>query len=527
MRLLALTLLFAAPLAAQNCTYTVTPLQFNLLTADSYADSVKVTGTGACGGFTAVVPTTVLWLHIPSGQNTTSVPSSITFEADANPGASPRSAAMTIASIPVTVTQAGANCQFGLSPTTQNFSVGGGSNTLSVQGNCAWQLSASPNTWITIPPGFTSGSIPSAVGYSVALNACVAGRSGTITLVTGLSNPPPPTLAITQAGSPANISLSASSATAAATASDGRISVFTGDGCLWTATSDVSWLTIYPGFTAGTGNGGISYHLLANTSAARSGSIHVGALTYTVTQQPPAAPPVVLTSVNSAASYSADAVSPGEIVTLFGSGMGPTPIVTLQVAAGTVTNTLAGTQVLFDGVAAPMIYTLAGQVSAVVPYGVAGKSSTQVQVQYQSQTSNTVAVPVQATHPAIFSLDATGIGPGAILNQDNSINSSANAAARGSIVQIFATGGGVTSPASLDGAVTAGLFPLAQAQTTTVTIGGVPATVEFAGAAPGAVAGLTQINVQVPAGVSPGIALPVVVKIGNFTSNSAVTIAVK
>ena len=56
---------------------------------------------------------------------------------------------------------------------------------------------------------------------------------------------------------------------------------------------------------------------------------------------------------------------------------------TLQVSNGTVTNSLAGTQVLFDGVAAPMIYTLKGQVSAVVPYAVAGKTSTQVQVQYQ------------------------------------------------------------------------------------------------------------------------------------------------
>ena len=74
---------------------------------------------------------------------------------------------------------------------------------------------------------------------------------------------------------------------------------------------------------------------------------------------------------------------------LFGANMGPASIVTLQVSNGTVTNSLAGTQVLFDGVAAPMVYTLNGQVSAVVPYGVAGKTSTQVQVQYQGAVSNT------------------------------------------------------------------------------------------------------------------------------------------
>ena len=64
----------------------------------------------------------------------------------------------------------------------------------------------------------------------------------------------------------------------------------------------------------------------------------------------------MLSSVSNAANYNADAVSPGEIVALFGSNLGPASIVTLQVNNGIVTNSLAGTQVLFDGVAAPMVY---------------------------------------------------------------------------------------------------------------------------------------------------------------------------
>ena len=230
-----------------------------------------------------------------------------------------------------------------------------------------------------------------------------------------------------------------------------------------------------------------------------------------------------------AASYTADAVSPGEIVVLFGANMGPASIVTLQVSNGTVTNLLAGTQVMFDGVAAPMIYTLSGQVSAVVPYGVAGKSTTQVQVQYQGSASNTLSVPVHAATPAIFSLDSTGIGPGAILNQDTSINSTGNPAATGSVISLYCTGGGVTSPASGDGEVIGGAlrYLVAQPPLVMVTIGGVNAAVQFAGAVPGAVAGLTQINVQVPAGLAPSLALPVVVKIGDFTSTSGVTVAVK
>jgi uncharacterized protein (TIGR03437 family) len=213
-------------------------------------------------------------------------------------------------------------------------------------------------------------------------------------------------------------------------------------------------------------------------------------------------------------------------VALFGSGLGPASIVTLQVSNGVVTNTLAGTQVLFDSVAAPMIYTLSGQVSAVVPYGVAGKTSTQVQVSYQGSLSNTVTMPVRAATPAIFSLDASGVGPGAILNQDLSVNSTGNPAARLSVIALYCTGGGVTQPPSTDGAVIAGASFLL-AQTPVVTIGGVNAVVQYAGAAPGSVAGLTQINVQVPAGVTPANALPVIVKIGDFASTASVTVAVK
>jgi uncharacterized protein (TIGR03437 family) len=61
----------------------------------------------------------------------------------------------------------------------------------------------------------------------------------------------------------------------------------------------------------------------------------------------------------------------------------------------------------------------------------------------------------------------------------------------------------------------------------TVTIGGVDAPVQYAGAVPGTIAGLTQINVKVPAGLTPSLALPVIVKIGDFASTNGVTVAVK
>jgi uncharacterized protein (TIGR03437 family) len=129
---------------------------------------------------------------------------------------------------------------------------------------------------------------------------------------------------------------------------------------------------------------------------------------------------------------------------------------------------------------------------------VAGNATTQVTVAYQGSTSAPVTLSVQATTPAVFWSDGVGPGNGAILNQNNSLNGKANRAARGSIVQIFLTGGGVTDPASTDGWVTtqiAGVWPLLVAQPVTVTIGGVASDrITYAGGAPGAVAGLIQIG---------------------------------
>jgi uncharacterized protein (TIGR03437 family) len=516
-----IALLFAAPLFGQTCTYVVNPASFNISAAQTPLSVLVTQPTGcALGNYTATTQTP--WLHITSPVS--GAPgSSVTFIADANLTANPRSGVLVIGLQNVTVTQAGADCAFAITPTSQSFPVGGGGNTFTVQASCPWQATVDVG-WITFP-GNKAGNSDGTVGYSVSANACVDTRSGTVTLQTAL--PKPPTLAVTQVGSPANLSLSADGATVGAAASDGRISLSTGDVCNWIATTDVSWISITVGRT-GTGNGGISYHLLANTADQRTGNIHVGALTYTITQLAPGPPPAVLKSVANAANYNSDAVSPGEIVALFGDNLGPASIVTLQVSDGIVTNSLAGTQVFFDGVAAPMIYTLKGQVSAVVPYGVDGKSSTDVQVQYQGVVSNTLTVPVRAATPAIFSLDSTGAGPGAILNQDTSINTTGNRAAGLSVIALYCTGGGVTTPPSADGEVIAGaLRNLVQTAVTTVTIGGVNAAVKYAGAVPGAVAGLTQINVEVPAGVTPAVALPVIVKIGDSTSTGSVTVSVK
>src|ERR1035437_2659430 len=98
-----------------------------------------------------------------------------------------------------------------------------------------------------------------------------------------------------------------------------------------------------------------------------------------------------------------------------------------------------------------MIYTLAGQVSVVVPYEVSGKSTTQVQIVYQSQGSNIVAMPVSTAVPGIFTSDASGRGLGAVINQDGTVNSPSNLAPVGSYISVYATGEGQTNPEGVDG----------------------------------------------------------------------------
>jgi uncharacterized protein (TIGR03437 family) len=134
---------------------------------------------------------------------------------------------------------------------------------------------------------------------------------------------------------------------------------------------------------------------------------------------------------------------------------------------------------------------------------------------------------VSAANPSIFSANASGSGQGAIMNADLSRNSSSNPAAIGSVVAIYSTGTGVTQPGSTDGALTSSVNPPLIAQPVTVTIGGKSAQVMYQGAAPGLVAGVSQINVQVPANVTPGSAVTVTISVGGVEALNTVTMAVK
>jgi len=133
-----------------------------------------------------------------------------------------------------------------------------------------------------------------------------------------------------------------------------------------------------------------------------------------------AAPTISPGGVVSAATYTPGPFAPGDILAIFGTDLGPATLTQLQLIddGQFVSTTLAGTRVLFDGVAAPLLYTSAGQVAVVVPYSVAGHSRSQVQVEYLGQVSDAATVPIAEADPAIFTSDASGKGTAAALNED-------------------------------------------------------------------------------------------------------------
>ena len=237
-----------------------------------------------------------------------------------------------------------------------------------------------------------------------------------------------------------------------------------------------------------------------------------------------AQPPVIASVVN-AATQIAGSLAPGEIISLHGIGIGPAAISGYMLnSSADVSDSLDSVQVLFDGKPAPLLYVSPSQINAIVPFEVAGETATTVQVIPNGIPSAAWAIPVANTAPGIFTASATGQGPAAVLNQDNSVNSSSNPALRGTAIQIFATGGGQTTPSAETGAITSSPEMLSGVA---VTIGGASAQVVYAGAAPDEVAGMIQVNAVVPQSITPGPAVPLSLAIGGVSSPPGVTIAVQ
>jgi uncharacterized protein (TIGR03437 family) len=257
-----------------------------------------------------------------------------------------------------------------------------------------------------------------------------------------------------------------------------------------------------------------------------------------------------VTAVVNAASYltgtvagtDIGTVSPGELVTVFGSNIGPTTPAPMSITAGVVDTTLGGVTVTVDGKAAPMIYASQNQLSIQVPYEVSIGKNKIVKVTNGAVGSATVTATIAATAPGVFTADGSGTGGAAALNYSTSakvytLNTSTNLAKIGDIVILYLTGEGIYDAAPLLGGTsdTGFIVPLTVKKLPLLTapvvkIGGQAADVTdirfYAGPIPGSIMGLLQINVVIPAAATTGTNVPVLVTIGGLTSQAGVGIAI-
>ena len=433
-----------------------------------------------------------------------------------------------------------------VSPTSLSFTVPAGqvspSQMLVISPQPSVTVSSSTQSggsWLDAPPGQFS-LLPVLQVKANAVNLVPGTYLGTVTITSSLNlvamipviltvtpaPPGPPNLAVTPAsltvsapaGSTAtgNLNVSSSSGPPYFTIQTDRLNFqvtppsssgqFTAP-----ATIQVSAFSFLPGT--------YHYSIIVNW---RGGSATIP-VTYYATASA-ATPPVMAAIVNSGSAIPGS-ISPGELITIFGFALGGAPT-GLQIGAdGKVATNLSGTQVLINGIAAPLIYSSSEQVNAIVPYGVGTSGMATVQLIEGGIQAGAWGVPLTPSAPALFTADASGVGQGAIVNPDGSVNSASNPAARGTAIQIYATGGGQTSPPSSTGTLAPAAANLnLQVK---VTIGGLDAHVLYAGSAPSEVNGVVQINAIVPQTLTPDVALPVLVTISGVSSQTGVTVAIQ
>ena len=411
--------------------------------------------------------------------------------------------------------------------------------TLQISGSQSFTDSASTTTggpWLAVTP--VSGTGNTTLSVSVNPVGVAAGQySGIITVTPSGGSPQtvPVTLTVSSpivTATPNSLTFSylANSPPPAAQ----TVSITSGSAIAFTAlASGGGWLSVTPTSATTPATLSVSVNptdLIAGPYAGMitlSGSSGTALLTINVALSVTSPLPII-DRVTNAASYLTGGISPGEIVTIFGTSLGPTPGAGATINKGYIGTTLAGVQATFNGYPGPMLYAGAGQINTIVPYEVAGSSNVAVEVLFGTARSNVVTLSVVSTAPGIFSADASGKGGGAILDLNYNLVSASNPVSAGNYIQVFATGQGQTSPPGVDGLIEPLTFPLpGPLAASGVTIGGIPATIQYIGAAPGLVAGALQVNVKIPDGVPSGPA-PLFLSFGGATnSQTGITVAIK
>lgn len=506
---------FQVSQAGSTCDVSLSDTAFTIAT-EGGSGTIRVSSLAGCNW---TVTASADWIRVVKNAGGGTGADEVTFTVGANPGSTERRGTIVIGGKPVDIRQLPARCTVTIDRSTAQVPAEGGRGELGVTANCGWAAASSVG-WIQV-----TGTTQNLLTYSVSANEGASERTGAIT-VSPTDSAERLTLTLSQSGQRCSVTPSPAASRVPARGGTGSVAITGGVACSWTAATNAAWLRVEWSSVSGSGN--VRFAADANTTGAdRNAQISVGNSSISV-QQPALRLSLATGGILNAASYAGSGVAPGEVVTLFGSGFGPETLATLQLNADgrSITNLLAGTRVLFDAEPAPMIYAVDGQVSAIVPYGVASKQTVAIQAEYLGVRSSAVTLPVISSAPGIFTAAATGRGQAAVLNQDFTINGPGSPAAKGSIIQIFATGAGQTNPAGTDGHLAASPLPVALLPVA-ISIAGADAVVTYAGAAPGLVEGVIQVNARIPDGIQSGNEVPVVLRIGGAESPAGPTIAVR
>jgi uncharacterized protein (TIGR03437 family) len=537
--------------------------------ASPASQSLQISTNGSAVNFTAVASITQTvaliptWLSVTPGTGTT--PSTLTVSANGSnlpagiyPGQVTVSAPNTApVNVPVTFTvNAGT---ISASPTSLSFTEAAGTSTAATQtvtvtatpstltyGVSVTMASGASASWLSAAIGangtvtVSAGSAALAAGsYTGSVVITGSGATGSpITIPVTLTVVPAQSLAVSPSSLTFNYVLNASAPaaqTATLTSSGGSapftITTKTADGGTWlqvTPTSGTTPATLaFSIVTTGLAAGNYSATVtIASTSATQTATLMVSMTVAAV-------PTPTIGGVANAGSYVTGSVAPGENIVIFGTGLGPATLAGLQVTSSrSVATTVANTQVTFDGIAAPVVYVSATQTSVIVPFEIAGRTTTTLQVSYYGIKSAAISYNVSAAVPGVYTQNSQGTGPGSILNQNYTVNGSSQPAAAGSYVAVYLSGTGNTAPPGTTGAVIpnngTGLKTIALK--VSATIGGLPANVAYSGSAPGDVEGVMQVNVQIPSGLTSG-AQPILITLGSggttYVTQSGVTVQVQ
>jgi len=254
--------------------------------------------------------------------------------------------------------------------------------------------------------------------------------------------------------------------------------------------------------------------VIVSTPAAANGQMSIPVTVFVPTPNP------VIQSVQNAASYAPGPVAPGEAVVIYGSYLGPVFLASGTAQNGLQPTNVAAVQVMFNGKAAPILYARADVISAMVPFSVVPGNALTMQVSVEGRQSNPVSLSTAAAAPGIFT---SAPGQAIAVNPDGSLNGPGHGASPGDVIAIYMTGGGATSPPSKDGQIAADTSQ-ALAQKVSAQVNGIDSTVVYAGNAPGLVAGVSLVQIQLPGSLPASAAASIMVSVSGAAAQPGVTV---